>query len=187
MAATRVKRLETRKSICPRHSNRLSALVAAALALPDMPKDPRAGPRAPENERAPDRPSGRADLHSGPEADLPDGGQRLMSCMSLARGRAVRTMNREHARAAVQWLARLHAQYWGARADEAVEAGLHSDGCFWSLAASPETAACDGAGGEGGFEGRLRLAARGADWESSGGSRLGPQGAVKVGSAGRTA
>jgi len=34
---------------------------------------------------------------------------------------------------ALQWLARLHAEFWGVRAEDAVAAGLHDVGCFWSL------------------------------------------------------
>eukprot|EP00439_Symbiodinium_sp_Y106_P033058 s5015_g3.t4 len=34
---------------------------------------------------------------------------------------------------AFQWLARLHAEFWGVRAEDAVAAGLHDVGCFWSL------------------------------------------------------
>ncbi|CAE7324029.1 unnamed protein product, partial [Symbiodinium pilosum] len=34
---------------------------------------------------------------------------------------------------ALAWLARLHAEFWGAHAEAAVAAGLHAVGCFWSL------------------------------------------------------
>lgn len=62
------------------------------------------------------------------------------------------------------WLARMHAEYWGARADAAVaptpEGGLQTQGCYWYLDTRPDEHAAMPTRG---WEGRLRLAAKAID------------------------
>lgn len=64
----------------------------------------------------------------------------------------------------VSWLARLHATYWGARADEACAqaegGGLQQQGCYWHLDTRPDEHKRMGSSG---WMGRLRLAARAID------------------------
>ena len=62
--------------------------------------------------------------------------------------------------AALNWLARLHALYWGARADAAVSSGLQKQGCYWYLNTRFEE---HERMPNKGWEGRLRLAARALD------------------------
>jgi hypothetical protein len=64
----------------------------------------------------------------------------------------------------LRWLARMHAQYWGSRADTAVgtsaDGGLQAQGCYWYLDTRPDEW---NAMPTRGWEGRLRLAARAID------------------------
>jgi len=60
----------------------------------------------------------------------------------------------------MQWLARLHAAYWGRRADEAVATGLQAQGCYWYLDTRLEELERMPTRG---WEGRLRLAAHAID------------------------
>lgn len=62
------------------------------------------------------------------------------------------------AEAAIGWLARLHAAYWGVRADELD--GLQPQGTYWYLDTRPDELAAMPTSG---WEGRLRLAARALD------------------------
>eukprot|EP00667_Euglena_gracilis_P026833 EG_transcript_32703 len=61
----------------------------------------------------------------------------LTICMTRLPGRKVRRLDEAHARAALTALARLHALYWGPRADRAVGpgkgGGLQPQGCYWHL------------------------------------------------------
>jgi hypothetical protein len=68
-------------------------------------------------------------------------------------------------RAFLSWLAKLHATYWGARADEACNptgrhGGLQRQGCYWHLDTRPEEHQRMSSGG---WMGRLKLAARAID------------------------
>ncbi|KAJ1636298.1 kinase-like domain-containing protein [Pavlovales sp. CCMP2436] len=79
-------------------------------------------------------------------------------CMSRLRGNSVGRLDREHARAALDALAALHAAYWGVEPSELD--GLQAQGTFWhldnraeELSLMPRT----------GWEGRLFLAARALD------------------------
>lgn len=85
---------------------------------------------------------------------------RLSICMTRADGeRPGHYCSATETRAALAWLARLHALYWGhGRADAAAMSGLHQNGCYWDLdlrglelEATPHE----------GLAGRLRSAARG--------------------------
>lgn len=60
------------------------------------------------------------------------------------------------------WLARLHATYWGSRADAACgpTGGLQLNGCYWHLDTRPEEHRRMGTSG---WMGRLKLAARAID------------------------
>mmetsp|Transcript_32405 Transcript_32405/g.65489 ORF Transcript_32405/g.65489 Transcript_32405/m.65489 type:complete len:385 (+) Transcript_32405:52-1206(+) len=80
-------------------------------------------------------------------------------CMTKLQGNSV-GLGEKEMRLVMSWLARLHAAYWGRRADEAVAEGLQPQGGYWYLdtrkkehAKMPTT----------GWEGRLRLAARAFD------------------------
>lgn len=53
-------------------------------------------------------------------------------CMTKLRGRSFRRTEKD-IKAALTWLARLHALFWGERADKVVEMGLLQQGCFWHL------------------------------------------------------
>lgn len=81
-------------------------------------------------------------------------------CMTMLEGQQGR--GKSSADAFVLWLARLHATYWGARADEACgpEGGLQPQGCYWHLDTRPEEHSSMGITG---MMGRLRLAARAID------------------------
>lgn len=90
------------------------------------------------------------------------GGGRLTICMTQMGGTPAHNLNPTQMRAALSWLARLHATYWGSRADEAVaEGGLHEQGCYWHLDTRLEE--LERWTDEQGFEGRLRRAARAID------------------------
>lgn len=81
-------------------------------------------------------------------------------CMTQVEGRS---SHRGDSEAFIGWLARLHATYWGARADEACGpsgGGLQAQGCYWHLDTRPEEHAHMGSSG---WMGRLRLAARAID------------------------
>lgn len=83
-------------------------------------------------------------------------------CMTRLTGSAASSMGRDQSHAALTWLARLHAIFWGKdRADDAVKTGLQEQGGYWyldtrqiELAAMPND----------GWEGRLKMAARAIDW-----------------------
>ncbi|CAE7942407.1 echs1 [Symbiodinium necroappetens] len=69
-----------------------------------------------------------------PELLLLDRSDRALTlAISRLRGEAVRKLSPAATDQALQWLARLHAEFWGVRAEAAVAAGLHDVGCFWSL------------------------------------------------------
>lgn len=89
-----------------------------------------------------------------------DGGERLMICMTRLEGRPVHGMNEKLTKAALGWLARMHAEYWGSRADEAVKDGLQPQGCYWYLDTRLEELAKTPSSG---LEGRLLRCARGID------------------------
>lgn len=80
-------------------------------------------------------------------------------CMTKLQGRTI-ALGADEMQSVMRWLARLHATFWGTRADEAVAGGLQGQGGYWYLdtrkkehAKMPTT----------GWEGRLRLAARAID------------------------
>ncbi len=83
-------------------------------------------------------------------------------CMTRLTGSAARSMGRDQCIAALTWLARLHAIYWGKeRSDDAVRNGLQEQGGYWyldtrqmELTAMPND----------GWQGRLKMAARAIDW-----------------------
>lgn len=83
-------------------------------------------------------------------------------CMTRLSGRAASSMGRDHTRAALTWLARLHAVYWGKqRSAVAVQNGLQEQGGHWYLDArllELEAMPNDG------WQGRLKMAARAIDW-----------------------
>jgi len=87
----------------------------------------------------------------------------LTICMTRLHGRAHR-MDYQHAEAVLSALARLHATYWGKRADEAIDAqpdgGLQPQGTYWYLDTRPDEHAAMPMTG---WQGRLRLAARAID------------------------
>ena len=91
----------------------------------------------------------------------PDG---ITIVMTKLQGRPAAGLNENESRAVLSWLARMHAEYWGARADAAVCAstsgGLQEQGCYWHLDTRPDEHA---AMPRHGWEGRLRLAARAVD------------------------
>lgn len=87
---------------------------------------------------------------------------RLTVCMTRLAGAPVRSMSSAQVRMALTWLARLHALYWGSRADEAVaEGSVQEQGCYWHLDTRLEE--LERWTDESGFEGRLRRAARAID------------------------
>jgi len=87
--------------------------------------------------------------------------------MTRLPGAEQRKLNQGHTLAAMAWLARLHAAYWGtAQADAAVATGLQPQGCFWSLdcCGSDSGGASEGAPDDyGELRMRLRLAAHAVD------------------------
>lgn len=85
----------------------------------------------------------------------------LTICMTQIRGCDSRGLSDAEMLAALGWLARLHATFWAAKADEAVEGGLHPQGCYWHLDTRLEE--LERWTDTEGFEGRLRLAARAID------------------------
>lgn len=86
-------------------------------------------------------------------------GDGLTICMSKLEGKAG-WMDELQTKAVMSWLAGLHATFWGRRADEAVAAGLQPQGCYWYLDTRAEEHERMPSGG---WEGRLRLAARAID------------------------
>lgn len=115
-----------------RHAPRLLA-PPHSLALPR--------PYSARRVTAPDRPAG-VDISMGALDGAPPRG----------------TLSAAEADAAVGWLARLHAAYWGVRAAELD--GLQPQGTYWYLdTRADELRAVSRAG----WEGRLALAARGLD------------------------
>lgn len=85
---------------------------------------------------------------------------KLTICMTRLGGRGG-SMGLAQSTAAVCWLARMHAAYWGAeRADAAVASGLQEQGGYWYLDTRPDEWASMP---QRGWEGRLRLAARAID------------------------
>ena len=94
--------------------------------------------------------------------DRPPGdGGRLTICMSKLRGVPTRNLSDAQLRAALTWLAKLHALYWGVRADEAVTDGLQPQGCYWHLDTRLDE--LERWTDTEGFEGRLRIAAGAID------------------------
>ena len=87
----------------------------------------------------------------------PDG---ITIVMSKVQGERAH-LGRAESCAVLTWLARMHAEYWGARADAAVaptaEGGLQAQGCYWYLDTRPDE---HEAMPTRGWEGRLRRAAR---------------------------
>eukprot|EP00448_Togula_jolla_P011473 CAMPEP_0170601028 /NCGR_PEP_ID=MMETSP0224-20130122/17641_1 /TAXON_ID=285029 /ORGANISM="Togula jolla, Strain CCCM 725" /LENGTH=353 /DNA_ID=CAMNT_0010925777 /DNA_START=33 /DNA_END=1094 /DNA_ORIENTATION=- len=83
----------------------------------------------------------------------------LTICMTKLQGEPG-CLDEEQTKAALSWLARLHATYWGPRADLAVEQGLQPQGTYWYLDTRPDELAAMPTRG---WEGRLRLAARALD------------------------
>lgn len=90
------------------------------------------------------------------------GGAALALCLSRLEGaRPVGGLSPVQVLAALEWLARLHALYWGPRAERAVcQGSLHPQGCFWALDRRPQEHQQMPTSG---WEGRLRLAARAVD------------------------
>lgn len=90
-------------------------------------------------------------------------GEGVTICMTLLEGSS-RFRGDAATRAFVVWIARLHATYWGQRADEACGegpgGGLQKQGCYWHLDTRPDEHARMGTSG---WMGRLRLAARAID------------------------
>ena len=85
-------------------------------------------------------------------------GEGVTICMTRVDGSS---SHRNGCEAFMQWLATLHATYWGRRADEACgEGGLQAQGCYWHLDTRPEEHARMGSSG---WMGRLKLAARAID------------------------
>ena len=88
-------------------------------------------------------------------------GEGVTICMTRVEGRS---SHRGDSEAFVAWLAKLHATFWGRRADEAcgggAGGGLQAQGCYWHLDTRPEEHARMGSSG---WMGRLRLAARAID------------------------
>jgi hypothetical protein len=84
-------------------------------------------------------------------------GANVTICMSQVEGRS---SARGDTMAFVEWLAKLHATYWGKQADDAVASGLQAQGCYWHLDTRPDEHARMGTSG---FMGRLKLAARAID------------------------
>ena len=88
-------------------------------------------------------------------------GEGVTICMTRVEGRSSHPGDSV---AFVAWLAKLHATYWGYRADEAcgggAGGGLQAQGCYWHLDTRPEEHARMGSSG---WMGRLRLAARAID------------------------
>ena len=83
-------------------------------------------------------------------------------CMTRVEEGSAREDPRSSSRAFVSWLAKLHAEYWGAKADEACSGagGLQAQGCYWHLDTRLEEHT---AMNETGWMGRLKLAARAID------------------------
>jgi hypothetical protein len=88
-------------------------------------------------------------------------GDNVTICMTQVGGRS---SHRGDSMAFVEWLARLHATYWGAsRANAACGpsgGGLQAQGCYWHLDTRPDEHRRMGSGG---WMGRLKLAARAID------------------------
>lgn len=83
----------------------------------------------------------------------------LSICMARVEGRSG-SMDESQTAAALAWLAKLHAAFWGERADAAVRDGLQPQGGYWYLDTRPDEHESMPTRG---WEGRLRLAARAID------------------------
>jgi len=86
-------------------------------------------------------------------------GDGLTICMTKLQGQPC-SIDERRGLAVMGWLARLHATFWGPRADEAVSSGLQAQGCYWYLDTRLEELESMPRRG---WEGRLRLAARAID------------------------
>lgn len=85
----------------------------------------------------------------------------LAICATKLDGIQIHGMSDVHTKAALHWLARFHATYWGPPADVAVrDGGLQPQGCYWYLDTRLDEHARMPTSG---WQGRLRLAARGID------------------------
>jgi Ser/Thr protein kinase RdoA (MazF antagonist) len=95
-------------------------------------------------------------VHSMPDSEF------FVICMTRLTGKTASSMGYHQSCAALTWLARLHAMFWGNdRTNAAVEAGLQEQGGYWyldtrqiELAAMPSD----------GWQGRLKMAAHAIDW-----------------------
>merc|ERR1711920_350490 len=62
------------------------------------------------------------------------GSMSALSLSSLDGMRLTQGMAHCHVLSALAWLAKFHAAFWGARADNAIQqVGLQAQGCFWHL------------------------------------------------------
>ena len=88
-------------------------------------------------------------------------GCRVTICMSKLVGASAGRVGMAESKAVLEWLATLHAIFFGhQRADAAVARGLQPQGTYWYLDTRPDEHA---AMPQHGWEGRLRLAARALD------------------------
>lgn len=87
-------------------------------------------------------------------------GRQIIICMSYIEDKPKRLRDKEYIQAVLEWLATLHASYWG-MADEIVKkVGLQPMGSYWHLATRPDEHANMP---NQGWEGRLKRAARALD------------------------
>lgn len=85
----------------------------------------------------------------------------LRICMTKLTGEDFSGASEVQVRSALEWLAALHAAYWGdARADEAVDSGLQPQGCYWHFDTRQKEM---GEMASDGVDGRHKLAAAGLD------------------------
>jgi len=87
-------------------------------------------------------------------------GEGVTICMTKVEGKPAHPRGAD---AFVSWLARLHATYWGRRADEACSSdagGLQLQGCYWHLDTRPDEHRKMPSSG---WMGRLKLSARAID------------------------